>query len=136
MAAHLWVTASCAYLWILRTFSDHLFYNAPMGNCLFHSQVLFKHFIQEEVAIWRLSCTWNTWKLSVKKLICNEVERCQPASLRKNLFHTFSFMLLSSFSQNTHDYFFPEETLKVCEHNFFQVIKSGSKNLPFQLRFI
>ena len=48
---------------ILRSFSDHLFYRAPLGNCLFHvqvaefqppdtiksiSQVLFKHFIQKQ----------------------------------------------------------------------------------------
>ena len=33
------MTASCAYLWILRIFSDHLFYRAPLGNCLFHLQV-------------------------------------------------------------------------------------------------
>ena len=55
--------------------------------------MLFKHFIQErEVAIRRSSFHWNFWKLSVKKLICNEVARCQPVSLRKKLFHTSSFM--------------------------------------------
>ena len=58
---------------ILRSFSDHLFHRAPLGNCLFHvqvaesqtpdtikstSQVLFKHFIQKRnVAIRRLSFT-------------------------------------------------------------------------------
>ena len=51
---------------ILRSFSDHLFYRAPLGNCLFHvqvaefqppdtiksiSQVLFKHFIQKRDVI-------------------------------------------------------------------------------------
>ena len=34
---HLWMTAS-SYLWILRSFSEHLFYRAPLGNCLFHVQ--------------------------------------------------------------------------------------------------
>ena len=33
------MTASCVYLKILRTFSDHLFYRAPLGNCLFHVQL-------------------------------------------------------------------------------------------------
>ena len=33
------MTASCVYLLILRSFSDHLFYKAPLGNCLFHFQV-------------------------------------------------------------------------------------------------
>ena len=52
------------------------------------SQVLFKHSMQErEVAIRRRSFTLNLLKLSLKKLICNEVARCQPASLQKKLFH-------------------------------------------------
>ena len=33
------VTASCDYLWILRSFSEQPFYRAPPGNCLFHVQV-------------------------------------------------------------------------------------------------
>ena len=67
------MTASCILLLlllvpvILRKFSDHLFYRAPLGNSLFHvdvaefqppdkiksiSEVLFKHFIQKrDVAI-------------------------------------------------------------------------------------
>ena len=36
---HLRMTASCVYLWILRSFSDHLFHKVPLGNCLFHLQV-------------------------------------------------------------------------------------------------
>ena len=70
---HQRVTASCVYLWILRSFSDHLFYRAPLGKCFLHvqvaefqppdtiksfSQVLFKHFIQkQDVAIRRRSFT-------------------------------------------------------------------------------
>ena len=58
---------------ILRSFSDHLFYRAPLGNCLFHvqvakfqppdtiksiSQVLLKRFIRKrDVAIRRRSFT-------------------------------------------------------------------------------
>ena len=33
------MTASCAYLRILRSFSEHLFHRAPLGNCLFHVEV-------------------------------------------------------------------------------------------------
>ena len=66
------MTASCVYLKILRSFSDHLFYTAPLGNCLFHLQVAqfqpphtvkkyfvsaFQAFILEEVAVRRRSCT-------------------------------------------------------------------------------
>ena len=64
---HLWITVSCVYLSILRSFSDHLFYRAPLANCLFHVQVAEFHpphtkvpymcfssiIIQEEVAIRR-----------------------------------------------------------------------------------
>ena len=32
------MTASCVYLWILGSFSEHLFYRAPLGNCLWHVQ--------------------------------------------------------------------------------------------------
>ena len=58
---------------LLRSFSDHLFYRAPLGNCLFHVQVaefqlpdtiksipqaLFKHFIRKrDVTIRRRSFT-------------------------------------------------------------------------------
>ena len=75
---YLRMSASCVYLWILRSYSDHLFYRAPLGNCLFHLQVAqfqpihtlkkwfyskkvisaFQAFILEEkVAIRRRSCT-------------------------------------------------------------------------------
>ena len=37
MSEHL--TASCVDLWILSSFSDHLFYRTPLGNYLFHLQV-------------------------------------------------------------------------------------------------
>ena len=58
---------------ILRSFKNHLFFRARLGNCLFHvevaesqppdtiksiSQVLFKHSIRKrDVAIWRRSFT-------------------------------------------------------------------------------
>ena len=45
----------------------------------------------------------------MKKLTYNEVARCQTASLRKELFYTFSF---TSFA-----FTFSE---RVCEYNFFQ----------------
>ena len=36
---HLRMTASCIYLWILRSSSYHLFYKAPLGNSWFNLQV-------------------------------------------------------------------------------------------------
>ena len=47
----------------------------------------------------------------MKKLICNEVARCQFSNLRINFFHTSSECITITSS---------EEGLKVCECNFFQ----------------
>ena len=59
--------------------------------------------------------------LSVKKLLCNEVVRCQPASLRRKLFHTSSFMYFTFiFSGCCITITSSEEGLKVFEYNFFQ----------------
>ena len=58
--------------------------------------------------------------LSVKKLICNEVVRCQPASLRRKLFHTSSFMYFTFIFSGCITITSSEEGLKVCEYNFFQ----------------
>ena len=38
LTEHLQMIASCVYLWILRSFSEHLFYRPPLGNSLFHVQ--------------------------------------------------------------------------------------------------
>ena len=56
----------------------------------------------------------------MKRLICNEVARCQPPSLRRKFFHTFSFiyftLIFSGFITITSS----EEGLKVCKYSFFQ----------------
>ena len=62
----------------------------------------------------------NSLNLSVKKLICNEVVRCQPASLRRKLFHTSSFMYFTFIFSGCITITSSEEGLKVCEYNFFQ----------------
>ena len=62
----------------------------------------------------------------MKKLICNEVARCQPATLKTKLFHTSSFIYFAFiFSESTKITPF-EEALKVWEHNFFQEIQVES----------
>ena len=118
LTKHLRLTASCVYLWILRT---------PPGNCYFInkvaefqppgaakiiSQVLFNHFIQErEVAIRRRSftgCDMPTWKFSKKKLTS-----CITYILFRVFCLHFPECIMITFS---------EETSKVCEHNFFQKI--------------
>ena len=39
LTEHLPMPTSCVYLWILRSFPEHSFYTAPLGNCLFYVQV-------------------------------------------------------------------------------------------------
>ena len=75
------ITSSIEHLWE----TAYFIYKLP--NLKHHiqsksiSQVLFKHFIQEEEVAARMrSCTKNLWTLSVKKLIYNEVARCRPAN--------------------------------------------------------
>ena len=84
--------------------------------------MLFKYFIQEQqVAIRRrLKRYLKSLNLSVKKLICNEVVRCQPASLRRKLFHTSSFMYFTFIFSGCITITSSKEGLKVCEYNFFQ----------------
>ena len=136
MTKHLRMTVSCVYLRILTSFSEHLFYT--LTSCTSSkistnryskkatSLVIFKHFVQQlEVAICRRSFTLNSWKLSVEKLICNEVARCQPASLWKKLSHISSFMCCLYFLRMYHNYLFRRgfESSVTC-------------NLPVQSRFI
>ena len=66
------------------------------------------------------SKTLKSLNLSVKKLICNEVVRCQPASLQRKLFHTSSFMYFTFIFSGCIMITFSEGGLKVCEYNFFQ----------------
>ena len=56
----------------------------------------------------------------MKKLICNDVARCQPASLRRKLFHISSFMYFTFIFSECITITSSEEGLKVCEYNFFQ----------------
>ena len=56
----------------------------------------------------------------MKKLICNEVVRCQPASLRRKLFHTSSFMYFTFIFSGCITITSSKEGLKVCEYDFFQ----------------
>ena len=77
------------------------------------SELLFKYFIQEQaVAIRERSFTLNPWKLSVKRLIRNEVARCQPASLRKNSSTYLPSCILPSFYKNASRLLLPKRLLK------------------------
>ena len=71
----------------------------------------------------RISATRYSKKLFHKcfsSILYNEVARCQPASLRKKLFHTSSFIYFVFILSECITITSSEEALKVCEHNFFQ----------------
>ena len=82
---HLRMTASCIYLWILRSFSDHLFYKPPLGNRLFHLQVAesqpphavkkyFRCAFQAFYTKRTRNCYWKVFTcLKSLKIICEEV---------------------------------------------------------------
>ena len=132
MTEYLRMTASCVYLRVLRSFSEHLFYRAPLGNCLFHVQVpefqpldTVKNYFTSAFQAFHIRATsshsktfkilkdtWNSRKLSVKKLICNEFAICQPASLWKNSFTDPHSCILLSFSQNVSRLLLPKRFWK------------------------
>ena len=56
----------------------------------------------------------------MKKLICNEVARCQRLSLRKKLFYTSSFMYFAFTFSECITITSSEEGLKVCDYNIYQ----------------
>ena len=120
-----------------KTFFRRLLLQSTSGKLLFYvqvaefqppdtvktiSQVLFKYFIQDrEPAIRRRLFTKNSWKLFVKKLICYEVARCQPA-YEKKLFNTSSFMHFAFIFSEYITIASSEEALKIWGHNLFLVM--------------
>ena len=116
------ITSFIDHLWETSYFMYKL-QNLHQIQYKFISREIFKLFIREqEVAIRRRSFTWNSWKLFVKKLICNEVSRCQPAGLQKTLFHTSCFMYFAFIFSECITITSSKEAFKVREHNFFQEI--------------
>ena len=110
MTEHLQMTASCAYPWILRNFSDQLFHRASLRNCFFHvaefqppdimksiSLVVFKHFIQErEVVIQRRSFNF--------KLACRIKTNTTWTPKNTTSFHYFSQKIKSNTLQGRRKY--------------------------------
>ena len=109
---HLRMTASCVYLWILRSFSEHCLYTAPLGNFLFHVQVTefqppdtvkncFTGAFQAFYARTRRSHLKAFIYLESLKTICEEVtlqRSCQMPTCRftKNTFSFMYFVLIFS----------------------------------------
>ena len=108
-----------------------------MGNCLFHVQVaefqlldtVKNYFTSAFQAFYtRMRSRKSKAFIYLKSLkiiceeviICNEVARCQPASLQEKIFHTSSFMYFAFIFSECITITSSEDSLKVCEHNFFQ----------------
>ena len=141
---HLRMTASCVYLWILRSFSEHFFYRATLGNCLFHVKVtecqppdtVKNYFTGAFQAFTRTRSSHHTRTrsshskvfiyLKSLKTICEEVilqwscEKPTCEFTKKKLFHISSFMYFVFIFSECITITSSEEALKVCEHNFFQ----------------
>ena len=77
------------------------------------------------------ACKFTNKKLSMKKLICNEVARCQPASSRIKLFHTSFHVFYLHFFRMHHDSFSRREFESV-RVQFLSTKSSITCNLPVQ----
>ena len=60
----------------------------------------------------------------MEKLICNELARCQPATLRTEVFHISSSCILALFSQNASILLLPKRLWKCSSTIFFGKYKS------------
>ena len=116
--------------WILRSFSEHDFYRPLLGNCLFYVQVVefqptekVKKYFTDAFQAFSIRTRKKPWKLSVKKLIRNEVARFQPAcNFMKNTLWYILLMYFAFIFSERISIMSSKEVLKVCEHNSFQEI--------------
>ena len=140
------MTVSCVSLRTLRCFLEHLFYKAPQGNYIFYVQVaefqppdtVKNYFIDAFQVFYRKRTKSSHSKASIFleslkitcEEICNEVARCQPASLPKKtlsqiLLHEFCFHFL-----RMHNFFIQRGFERVGSQ-----FLSLNFNLRVQLRF-
>ena len=132
MVEHLRVATSCVYLWILRSFSEYLFYRAPLRNCLFHVQVADFQAADTEknyfTGAFQIFYTRTRNKhskafiyLKCLKIICEEVNpwwRCEMPTCnftKKNPFHILSVICFAFIFQER-----IKKALDVYEQIFFQ----------------
>ena len=71
----------------------------------------------------------------MKRLIPNEVARCQPASNEENSFTNPPSCILPSFSKNASRLLLPKRLLKVCKQIFFQKKRAKSVNSTYLLNY-
>ena len=120
---HLRMNAACVYLWIFRSFSEHFFYRAPLGNCLFHVKVAefqppetVKNFFTGAFQAFykrtrsghsKAFISLKSLKTICQEVICKNVARCQTAILRKKpLSHILLYVFSLHFLRMHHDYFY------------------------------
>ena len=98
------------------------FTKTPLSHILFHVFCLSTKLGNASLEVYEK----NSFTHSLSCILpFNEVARCQSGSLRRKLFHTFSFMYfafhpLPCIFSECISITSSEEALKVCEHNFFQ----------------
>ena len=95
--------------WQFQDSSQELYLKVDHGFCKFFKNIF-----------WQISCGWL-----LLVFICEFWEvfldtRCHPGSLQKKLFHTSSFTYFAFIFSESITITFSEETLRVCQHNFFQ----------------
>ena len=100
---HLRMAVSFVNLWIFKIFSEHLFYRASPGNCLFHAHVagfqppytvknFFTGAFQAFCTIMKSSQSKAFIYLKSPKIICEEVNSQWSRDIKKKLFYIFAFM--------------------------------------------
>ena len=111
-------------LWILRNFSEHIFYRTPPGDCLFHVQVagfqpafIIKNSFTSTFQVFCAKARGSHWKplnqfnqnplkISVKKFFRSDVARCQPDSLLNKIAKMLFQVFYLHFLRINYDYFF------------------------------
>ena len=141
------MTTSCVYLWSLRSFSEHFFYRATLGNCLFHVKVtecqppdtVKNYFTGAFQAFTRTRSSHHTRTrnshskvfiyLKSLKTICEEVIlqwRCEKPTCeftKKNSFTYPPSCILSSFFRNASRLLLPRRLWKCASTISFRNYK-------------
>ena len=97
-------------------FSEHLFYKCLLGNCLFHVHVTVKNYFTGAFQVFYIRTRSSLSKMfiylkylkitCVKKLIRNEVARCNVQVYEKALSNILLHVFCLHFLRTHHNFFF------------------------------
>ena len=118
MTDFLWMTASCFYLWILRSFSEHLFYRVLSGkllvlctSCWISTSRYSKKIFKNSSIRTRSSHSKMFIYLKSVKIFCEEVNLYWSCEMppwkftKKALSHIFLHVFCLHFLRKHHNYF-------------------------------